>query len=173
MAIAKTLLRAKTTIGISPEQVLNAINVDICKENDSLMFITFFLGILNIETGFLRYCNAGHNPPLVHNSDEDFHYFHERKAQPPIGIIPDIAYIGNSVLLLPGDIFFLYTDGITEAINIDEVQFSEEKLQKILKQNKRETVANMINKIKAEVDLHSAGTLQSDDITMLAIRYKT
>jgi len=171
MAIAKTLLRAKISLTIDPAKILNAMNEDLCKENESFMFVTFFLGILNIETGLLEYCNAGHNPPLIHTTKKDFYYLHTEDAHPPLGIGADVNYVGNRLKLLPEDIFFLYTDGVTEAMNIDNIPFSEEKLLDILAKKKDETVENISNNVKMAVAQHVSGAIQSDDITMFILKY--
>ena len=171
MAVAKTLLRAKVSLTMDPAKVFNTMNEDLCKENESYMFVTFFLGILNIETGDLEYCNAGHNPPLIHTAKKGFYYLHTEETHPPLGIVADANYVGNRLELLPEDIFFLYTDGVTEAMNIDDMQFSEEKLLNVLNKNKDETVSNIIDNVKLAVDQHVAGELQSDDITMLIFEY--
>jgi len=173
MAVVKTLLRAKVSFIRDPAEIFNAMNNDLCKENKSYMFVTFFLGILDIETGVLEYCNAGHNPPLIHTANKGFYYFHTKNAGPPLGIIADIKYTGNRLELLPEDIFFLYTDGVTEAMNIDDIQFSEEKLIDVLDKNKNkdETVSNIVNDVKLAVDQHVAGAIQSDDITMLIFKF--
>jgi len=173
MAVVKTLLRAKVSFIIDPAEIFNAMNNDLCKENKSYMFVTFFLGILNIETGVLEYCNAGHNPPLIHTANKGFYYFHTENAGPPLGIIADVKYVGNRLQLLPEDIFFLYTDGVTEAMNIEDIQFSEEKLIDVLDKNKDETVSNIVNNVKLAVDKHATDAIQSDDITMLIFKYNS
>jgi len=171
MAVVKTLLRAKINLTIDPAKVFTAMNEDLCKDNKSYMFVTFFLGILNIETGLLEYCNAGHNPPLIHTAQKGFYYFHTENPHSPLGIGADVNYVGNRLKLLPEDIFFLYTDGVTEAMNIDEIQFSEEKLIDILVKNKDETVSDIINNVKMAVAQHALDRMQSDDITMLILKY--
>jgi len=171
MAVTKTLLRAKMSITMDPAKVFNAMNEDLCKENDSFMFVTFFLGVFNIETGLLEYCNAGHNPPLIHTASKGFYYFHTEDPHPALGIAADINYAGNRLKLLPEDIFFLYTDGITEAMNIDNVQFSEKKLLDVLAKNKDETVSNIVNSVKMAVEQYISGAAHSDDIAMLIFKY--
>ena len=171
MAVARTLLRAKISTTMDPAKVFNAMNEDLCRESESYMFVTFFLGILNIETGLLEYCNAGHIPPLVHTANKGFYYFHTENARPPLGIMADVNYVGGRLELLPEDIFFLYTDGVTEAMNIDDLQFSEEKLLDVLVRNRNETVSNIVNNVKIAVDKHVSGAVQSDDIAMLILKY--
>jgi len=170
MAVAKTLLRAKIGTMMDPAKVLDAMNKDLCEENESGMFVTFFLGILNIETGVLKYCNAGHPPPLIHTANKGF-YFHTEDVHPPLGITADVNYVGNKLELLLEDILFLYTDGVTEAMNIDNVQFSEERLIDVLDKNKDEMVSDIINNIKTAVGQYASGMVQSDDITMLILKY--
>jgi sigma-B regulation protein RsbU (phosphoserine phosphatase) len=171
MAVTKTLLRAKISIAMDPAKVLNAMNEDLCRENESCMFVTFFLGVLDIDTGILEYCNAGHTPPLIHTASKGFYYFHTEDPHPPLGIMADVDYVGNKLKLLPEDIFFLYTDGVTEAMNIDYILFSEEKLLDVLAKNKDDTVSNIINTVKTAVEQHVSGAVHSDDITMLIFKY--
>jgi sigma-B regulation protein RsbU (phosphoserine phosphatase) len=171
MAVTRTLLRAKLSITMDPAKVFNAMNQDLCNEKESYMFVTFFLGIFNIETGLLEYCNAGHTPPLIHTAHKGFYYFHTEAPHPPLGIMADVNYVGNRLKLLPEDLFFLYTDGVTEAMNIDYIQFSEEKLLDILVQNKNETLLNIVNNVKMAIELHASGAVQSDDIAMLIFKY--
>jgi len=171
MAVAKTLLRAKISLTMDPAKVFTAMNNDLCKDNTSYMFVTFFLGILNIETGVLKYCNAAHNPPLIHTAKKGFYYYHVENTQPPLGIIANVNYVGDRLQLLPEDIFFLYTDGVIEAMNTEDIEFSEGKLIDVLVKNKDETVSDIINNVKLAVDQHSAGAIQSDDITMLILKY--
>lgn len=171
MAVTKTLLRAKINLTMNPAKVLDAMNEDLCKENESFMFVTFFLGVFDLETGVLEYCSAGHNPPLIHTENKGFYYFRTKEPYPPLGIMADINYTGDKIKLLPEDMIFLYTDGITEAMNIDDVQFSDEKLLDILTKNKNETVLNIVNNVKTAVEQHASGTMQSDDITMFILKY--
>ena len=83
----------------------------------------------------------------------------------------DVNYTGNKFQLLPEDIFFLYTDGVTEAINIKEMQFSEKNLLDVLAKNKDETMPNIVNNVKAAIEIHASGAAQSDDIAMLIFKY--
>ena len=90
------------------------------------------LGAFKIETGVLEYCNAGYNPPLVRTSNKGFYYFHAVDPYPPLGTMSDVIYTGDRLKLLPEGIFFLYSDGITEPMSINEVQVYEEKLLDVL-----------------------------------------
>ncbi len=171
MAITKTLLRAKMSLFANPSDVISAMNKELCKESESAMFVTFFICILNIKTGDMNYCNAGHNPPLVHKAGQGFSYLYIDDPSPPIGVLEDTVYATHKLKLFPEDIFCLYTDGITEAMTKDNIQFSEEKLLEIMTQNKDESVADIVNNIKFAVVEHASGADQSDDITMLVLKY--
>jgi len=171
IAVVKTLLNVKISFTMDPAKILNTMNEDLCKDNKSYMFVTFFLGILNIETGVLEYCNAGHNPPLIHTVDKGFYYHRTKNSYPPLGSVKDVNYVGNKLELLPEDVFFLYTDGVIEAMNIDKIQFSEEKLIDVLDKNKDKAVPNIVSNVKIALEQHVSGITQSDDITMLILKY--
>lgn len=170
MAITKTLLRAKASVEKKPNSILMKMNNELCKDNDTSMFVTFFLGILNIRTGELEYSNAGHNPPLIHVAKEGFNYFNIDKNI-PLGITENFELSINKIMLKPDDVFFLYTDGVTEAMNNDNVEFSEEKLVQTLTAHKDESVTTLLKNLLFSVELHAGGAEQSDDITMLIVKY--
>ncbi|MEI6057251.1 MAG: SpoIIE family protein phosphatase, partial [Lentisphaerota bacterium] len=172
MAITKTLLRAKISLHSNPDEVIRAMNNDLFRDNESVMFVTFFLCILNIQTGELECCNAGHNPPLLYKSGKEFEYLTTDNPSPPIGILEDAEYSTQKIKLFPEDIFFLYTDGITEAMNNQDSQFSDEKLLEIMSNNKNKPVIEIVNNVISAVADHASGADQSDDITLLVLKYK-
>jgi sigma-B regulation protein RsbU (phosphoserine phosphatase) len=170
MAITKTLLRAKASITLKPDIILMRMNNELCKDNDTSMFVTFFLGILNIRTGELEYCNAGHNPPLIHREKEGFNYFNIDKNI-PLGITENFEMRTNTMYLKPEDIFFLYTDGVTEAMDPDNQEFSDEKLLNTLSSLKDESVTTILKNLLFSVEMHAGGADQSDDITMMVVKF--
>jgi len=170
MAIAKTLLRSKTSLSSDTADVLNAMNKELSKESDTAMFVTFFMSILNIRTGELEYCSAGHNPPLIKQGDK-FTYLSSDDPFPPLGIIEDTQYKSYKITLRKNDIFCLYTDGITEAMSKDDVQFTDEKLLEIFEENKNQTVEHIADNILSSVAVHASAAEQSDDITILVLKY--
>jgi len=170
MAITKTLLRAKIKLSRNSAEVMKAINEEVSRENESMMFVTFLLCILNIKTGELEYCNAVHNPPLVHTAEKGFYYLRADVVYPPLGV-SQANYESLKLKLHPEDIFFMYTDGITEAMSSDFVEFSEEKLIEVITRNKEENVVSLVNNVKSAVQGHASGADQSDDITIVALKY--
>jgi sigma-B regulation protein RsbU (phosphoserine phosphatase) len=170
MAITKTLLRAKSSITKKPQEIIMKMNDDLCKDNETSMFVTFFLGVLNIRTGELEYCNAGHNPPLIRKDDEGFNYFNiDRNI--PLGITEEFDMTTNTMFLKPNDIFFIYTDGVTEAMDNDNIEYSEMKLVKTLSDHKDDSVNSMLKNMLFSVEMHAGGADQSDDITMMVVKY--
>jgi sigma-B regulation protein RsbU (phosphoserine phosphatase) len=170
MAITKTLLRAKSSITKKPQEIIMKMNDDLCKDNETSMFVTFFLGVLNIRTGELEYCNAGHNPPLIHKEDDGFNYFNiDRNI--PLGITEEFEMTTNTMFLKPNDIFFIYTDGVTEAMDNDNIEYSEMKLVKTLSEHKDDSVTSMLKNMLFSVEMHAGGADQSDDITMMVVKY--
>ncbi|MEI6054480.1 MAG: SpoIIE family protein phosphatase [Lentisphaerota bacterium] len=170
MAIAKTLLRSKTSLTSDVAEVLNSMNKELSKESETAMFVTFFMSILNIRTGVLEYCSAGHNPPLIKQGDK-FRYLNSDDPLPPLGVIEDIQYKSDKLTLHKNDIFCLYTDGITEAMSKDDVQFTDEKLLEIFEEYKDKTVVNIADNILSSVAFHASTAEQSDDITILVLKY--
>jgi sigma-B regulation protein RsbU (phosphoserine phosphatase) len=170
MAITKTLLRAKSSITKKPQEIIMKMNDDLCKDNETSMFVTFFLGVLNIRTGELEYCNAGHNPPLIHKENDGFNYFNiDRNI--PLGITEEFEMTTNTMFLKPNDIFFIYTDGVTEAMDNDNIEYSEMKLVKTLSEHKDDSVTSMLKNMLFSVEMHAGGADQSDDITMMVVKY--
>jgi len=175
MAVTRTLLRAKINDSLNSAKIMNAMNNEILKENNqSCMFVTLFIGILNIKTNELDYCNAGHNPPLFSHCNERFDYAFSSKSCPlGVDIINSVAYKSEKIRLSPGDMLFLYTDGVTEAENKNYDLFSEDRLNEVLNDNKDKDkdLATIINKVLESVQAHAKNMEQFDDITILLLRY--
>jgi sigma-B regulation protein RsbU (phosphoserine phosphatase) len=134
------------------------------------MFVTLFLGVLNIRTGELEYCSGGHNPPYVVLGDGDIKPL-ETTNGIALGIMEDFSYESRKIVLQEGDSIFVYTDGVTEALNEKDEFFSEQRMIKelaVLRQGPvEEVVAGMFEKIRA----YSKGVEQADDITMMVLRF--
>ena len=134
------------------------------------MFVTFFLGVLNLETGELSYCNAGHNPPVIIRKDGSAVMIEKTKFI-PVALFEDFQYEELTLQLRHGDKVFLYTDGVTEAENADNKLFGDEKLMEIVRENIAVSPRELINKVEEAVAIHVDGYTQSDDITMMTIFY--
>jgi sigma-B regulation protein RsbU (phosphoserine phosphatase) len=170
MAVTKTLVKSKATKGLSPDKVLTRVNQDLSLDNESMMFVTLFLGILDIRTGELEYCNAGHNPPLLLSAAGSV-----QPVQPTGGIALGVAeervYQSRKIILQRGDVIFLYTDGVTEAVNRREELFSEARLIQELVAMKGKSIQEIVADLMAKVGSFSAGVPQADDITLMVIRF--
>jgi sigma-B regulation protein RsbU (phosphoserine phosphatase) len=168
MAVSRTLFRNVAAHVDKPHLIMEAMNDSICDGNDSCMFVTLFIGVLDLKTGHLRYCNAGHNPPYLQNklltSDANF----------PVGAIPGWEFIEEEVDIAPGETLFLYTDGLTEAEDASHKEFGDLRVQKMIVSSlaANDTPKQMIDNMTAAVRQFVGETEQSDDLTMLAIRYE-
>lgn len=171
MMVAKTLLKSEAMRVSDPSQVLDRVNSVLAMDNETSMFVTVFCAVLDTETGRLLCSNAGHLAPLIQKVDGTVSY---RSFSPGfvLGPIPDIEYRSEEILLEPGELFLLYTDGVTEAINPKMDLFGEELLLQVVKRCGNISPKEVINAIRSEVHSFADGAPQSDDITMLAIRYK-
>jgi sigma-B regulation protein RsbU (phosphoserine phosphatase) len=170
MVITRTLIKTTAEHEPSPAKIMSHINNILAEDNPRAMFVTLVIGVLNIRTGALTYASGGHNPPIGVPSKGECAY-QRGKSGPMVGVIEDIDYKELSVELLPGDSFFLYTDGVTEAMDPDQNLFSDERLLMVVNGGPRDGLEGVIDNVMAEVKRHAATAPQSDDIAMLMIRY--
>ncbi len=170
MAITKTLNKAKTTKGLSPDIVLSRVNQDLSMDNPSLMFVTLFLGILNTRTGELEYSNGGHNPPYIVHNNGDIEPVETTNGM-ALGVMEDFSYQSKKIVLQKGETIFLYTDGVTEAMNEREELFSEKRLENGIATLKDKPVQEVVAGIMEKVRAFSKGLPQTDDITMMILRF--
>ena len=170
MAVTQTLIKAKAMASLSPEEILNKVNRQLSRDNPSLMFVTLFLGILNIRTGELVYGNGGHNPPFIMRSHGAIEPLEGTNGM-ALGVMETQSFQAKKIRLQKGDSLFLYTDGVTEAVNDKEELFSEERLKNELKTLKGKTIKDVDSGIMDRVFAFSQGMRQADDITMLILRY--
>lgn len=171
MMVAKTLLKTEAQRLGTPDEILSRVNEILAVDNENCMFVTVFCAILDTRSGEVRFANAGHNPPLFTNSDKGYSYL-PIKAGFVLGPMPGSEYVTESIVMKPGDVLFLYTDGVTEAKNRAAELFGEERLLDILQQNRSAEVSQLIHAVRAEVERHADGADQSDDVTMLALSYQ-
>lgn len=173
MAVTRSLFRNIASHLSSPGAVVASLNNSIASSNESGMFVTLFLGILDLTTGELRYCNAGHNAPVLQSgSGEDKPL--DVVSNLPLGVLEGFEYQEQSVQLTSPSTLFLYTDGVTEAENKNKELFSEERLISILTRQASQQDSSpqeIIRTVMDEVHRYADGTAQNDDITMLCIRY--
>ncbi|MFA7043682.1 MAG: PP2C family protein-serine/threonine phosphatase, partial [Bacteroidales bacterium] len=149
---------------------VNALNKSLSAGNESNMFVTFFLGILDVESGILKYSNAGHNPPLLVHPDGTTEFF-ELTKDIPVGLFDDFDYGEKELKLFKNDKLFLYTDGVTEAEDAEEKLYSDQKLIDCVRAHFESQTKDLIRFVAEDIALHVKGNQQSDDLTMLSIVY--
>jgi len=169
MAITKTLIKNYASAGHSPEEVFKTVNNTLCENNESVMFVTAFLGYYNIPSGRFVYVNAGHNPPFI---KKDECCFESIKTNPRfvLGVMKNIEYYEEEITFNPGDTLYLYTDGVTEAMNSTRGFFSEQRLIEALNKNKDYEPRELLAAVKTEINIFAGEAEQADDITMLALQ---
>jgi ABC-type amino acid transport substrate-binding protein len=170
MARTKTLINSAAKGIAGPDQILDAVNKEVCINNDLYMFVTVFCGILNTHTGKVYYTNAGHNPPLIIRPGKAAEFL-KGKGFTALGIDADSTFEKAEMILKTGDTLFIYTDGVTEAFSKNEEVFSEERLKKELSDHRQESTQDLVLSVLQKIKVFSAGALQADDIAILALKY--
>ena len=167
MAVTHALLRMLSEQEEAPARIVGELNREACRNNATGTFVTLFLGVLDLSTGRLRYCNAGHDRPvLVGDSVEEL----PALANVPVGVFDDVTYQEQEAMIPAGTILFLYTDGVTESMDVDRRQFGRERLLGTLAACSRKPDA-LIRAVSADVRAFAGEAEQSDDLTMLAVHY--
>ena len=166
MAVSRTLFRNIAASTSEPHRIVEMMNVNICEGNDNCMFVTLFVGVLDLKTGRILFCNAGHDAPFVEGTQIDC------KSNLPIGVIPDLNYSDQEIGMAPGSILFLYTDGLTEAEDANHKLFGKERVAAVVStfdgtpRQLIETVTDAVLQFVGETEQH-------DDLTLFALKYKT
>ena len=170
MAQATRLFRTMANQGLMPAEICNHMNAELSGEdNVNGMFVTMFIGMLNMENGHLLYCNAGHNPPVI-GGGENKGDFLQMEANAPIGLFPEIDYQGEEIDSIKGRALFIYTDGLNEAEDKEQHQFGDKKLLEILRDTHFDTARQVVETLTEKVEEHRAGAEPNDDLTMLCLR---
>lgn len=170
MMVAKTLLKSEALRDTSPAEILERVNSILALDNETSMFVTVFCAILDTDNGALSCANAGHLPPVFLKPGEAAVY-HRFNPGFVLGPMPGISYQTEQLTLQPGDLFLLYTDGVNEAVDPDKNEFGEQRLLDCVNKTGAGQPEAIIHAIRTEVLEFANGAPQSDDITMLAIRY--
>ncbi len=171
MVIGKTLIKDHTTSGRDLGEVFTEVNQLLCEANSEELFITAFVGVLNLKTGLFRYVNAGHEIPFIAKKGNAFKPYKIRAAFVLAGM-EGLKYKAGEVQLEPGDKLFQYTDGVTEATDKDNNLYGMERLEKILGTLKDKTPQEILKGVKEDIDKFVGAAPQFDDITMLCLEYK-
>jgi len=169
MAQATRLFRTLAAQQMMPAEICTRINDALSGEdNEAGMFVTMFMGLVDLKTGHLDFCNAGHNPPVLVESGKAA--FMEMLPNAPIGLWPGMQYEGEELQSIKDKPLFVYSDGLNEAENRQQEQFSDERLVEILEKTPFESSKQMIELLSTEVEKHRDGAEPNDDLTMLCVR---
>ena len=171
MMTSKTIIKDLAESGMAVNDIFTKANEKLCENNESGMFVTAWMGILDITTGKMQFANAGHNPPLLKRADGSFEYLKTRAGFVLAGM-EGVRYRVGEMTLCPGDRFFLYTDGVPEATNADNQLYGEDRLLAFMNQNAKVEATTLLPALKANIDAFVGEAPQFDDITMLMFDYK-
>ena len=166
MAQATRLFRTLAAQHMKPAEICTRMNAALTEDNEQGMFVTLFLGLVHLSSGILEFCNAGHNPPVIGSEP----HFLEVDSNAPIGLWPDIDFVGEQVDNIKGQPFFVYTDGLNEAENPQQEQFGDDRLLAFLQSVSGRSAKYVVEQLKAEVEKHRNGAEPNDDLTMLCLR---
>ena len=171
MAVSRTLTRATGIRGGNPADCISYANKLLAAESVNCMFVTMFYGILDVNTGEVVYCNAGHNPPYIVRQDGEVKVL-PMTQDPMVGAIGGIVFHQNTVQLAAGDALVMFTDGVTEAMNGVYEAYGEQRLEATLAHASQMSSQEIVDAIKADVATFVDGAEQSDDITVLVLKKK-
>jgi len=163
MAQAARMFRVLAKQHMMPADIANRLNNELAEGNENGMFVTMFIGLIHLTTGKLDFCNAGHNPPVIGDR------FIEMESNAPIGLWPELEYVGEEIACIKGKPLFVYSDGLNEAENQQQQQFGDDRLLDILQHTHFDTAQQVIEHLTAEVEHHRDGAEPNDDLTMLCL----
>jgi len=169
MSVTRSLFRSVSAHEKSPRKIVSTMNESLADMNENDMFVTFFLGVLDLSDGHLRYCNAGHNAPVRLGARECG--FLEVVPNLPLGVVSGLQYEEQETTFSCGDGLFLYTDGLTEAEDVRHLLFGAERMQETVRAACGLSAGKLVEAMRKAVNSHIQGCEPSDDLTMLAIRY--
>ena len=175
MAVAVNLFRSLAKEGLTPAHIATRINDTLSTDNENSIFVTMFIAEIDLDTGRMNFCNAGHNPPVIVNNqlkpdDPNRSYFINMESNAPVGLWPELEYIGESIDNIKGNMLLIYTDGLTEAENDLQEQHGEERLLELVRKDKLVSAESTVNMILSDVATHVGGAGQSDDLTILCLK---
>ena len=172
MTLATRGFLTLASMGRTPAEIATRMNVELSDNNEMGMFVTMFICRYDLKKGRLEYCNAGHNPPVIGNAEGQYAFLNVKEANAPIGLWPDIEYVGEEIDLTSGSMMLLYTDGLNEAENRQQEQYGEDRIIQMMRSLASHSTREMVEAIKADVEQFRDGAEQSDDLTMLVFRVK-
>ena len=178
MVISKTIMKNFAMTMTSSNDLgalVTCTNNQLCQNNDAMMFVTMFAAVIDLKTGRMTYVNGGHNPPLIYRAATDrFEYLTSSARNYALGLMEDADFEQETLELSAGDMIYLYTDGVTEALNTREELYGEERLEKCLNGlgAGNVSVEKILEAVRLSIEKYADGAEQSDDITMIGLRYR-
>lgn len=178
MAVVRSLFRNVSLHEDNPAVILSQLNDALSEGNDHNMFCTMFLGIMDLKTGHVDFCNAGHNAPIIRQIGQDGNpviRYTSPQVNLAVGVLPDFPYQREEIVLKPGEAIFLYTDGVTEAENTSHELFGEEATIQALQDSRHHhchTSKEIVDHVLSHIQQYVTDAEQSDDITMVVMQYK-
>lgn len=172
MAVTRSLFRSIAVHLEDPTRIVDSMNSSIAETNESNMFVTLFVGVIDLATGKMSYCNAGHNPLLVIQPDGTVSFL-DMLSNIPIGVFPGFAYRTQQITIAPGTMLFLYTDGLTEAENEAKELYSDPRLMDEVQAHAHLSPRELTQYVMESVHRHAGEAEQSDDLTILTIKYRS
>ena len=171
MMASKILINYRSQLGGSPSEILTAVNAQICKDNKTRMFVTVWMGILDLETGIMTCANGGHEYPVIRGQDGVFRLLKDKHGL-VVGALTRSKYQDYEIRMMPGDAIFVYTDGVPEACNADGEFYGMERMTDVLNRIAAHDPRGILEGVQADVDAFTGDAKQFDDLTMLCLEYK-
>jgi len=169
MARAMTMLRAAAEPGASPKEILSKVNQGLCRQNNGATFVSLFAAVLDLTTGSLIHASAGHDPPVIVSGLDS--RFLQTDGGPVLGLIEGAVYVEERTDLNPGDTLVVYTDGVTEAMDLEAHLFSAERIREALRFSGSRSSSDVLDALLASVRAFVGDAPQSDDITVMVVRF--
>ena len=169
MAVSRTIIRTTGLRGISPSECITVSNKLLAADSVDCMFVTVFYGIYNVKTGEVTYCNAGHNPPHLLTKNGEVRELPKSRDM-MVGAFDGVQYHEDTLQLEKGDALVMFTDGVTEAMNIEREEFGTNRLKETLEEVAMHNCQQIIDSVKSDIAAFVGEAEQSDDITMLVIK---
>lgn len=171
MTIATRGFRSLALMEKSPAEIATRLNLELSENNEAAMFVTMFICMFDMKLGRLEYCNAGHNPPVIGNADGQLSFLHIKERNAPIGLWPELQFKGEEIDSFHDCLMLLYTDGLNEAENQQQEQYGEERIIELMTSHYNDNSHDIVEALKADVNLFRHGAEQNDDLTILAFRH--
>ena len=172
MAVTRNLFRIIAQQGHSPESIAMQINSVLSRDNEQGMFVTMFIGQIDLKDGVLRYCNCGHNPPVIVRKDGKAEFIPVKYTNRPLGVWEEGGFQGETLGCIRGELLLCYTDGLNEAENMKQELLGNDTVIRLMTECARMSAEEVIRKLELEVERHRAGAIPNDDLTLLCLRLK-